>query len=245
VLDATIGEEWLDDRGGYGLFVVAHVEAVPKEGIGIPMSSTGRSHAVVQMLIRALRLNGEGVVATGPLYFLQVGRFGKSPGIARTGRPNVSAFGQEMMFVAVRDRPAVEAIFSDLKAFEAVSARNVDALRVAIARFDASYGRSWLVADRLIDDMIGLEALLGDSAELAYSIAIRASGLLAASDSDRVRLFARLAQLLQSAQRCRAWAEALGRTRGRDPTRTRAARRSSPPHPWLPPPPQCRRISVR
>jgi hypothetical protein len=30
VLDVTIGQEWLDGLGGYGLFVVAHIEAIPK-----------------------------------------------------------------------------------------------------------------------------------------------------------------------------------------------------------------------
>ncbi len=190
VLLQTVGADWNESFGGAGSFVVVQEEHVPKNG-PFPLANTGLAGVAVGRLLLALRLNGQGDVSAGQLFTLRSTRFPGSPGITSTGPAPRAGFGSGMLFVAARDKPAVDSLYRSLSAFESSRSAKVDALGVALARFDASTSRTWVSqTDRVLDDMIGLEALVGDlGAELSYSIAIRTSGMLAATDAGRVALF--------------------------------------------------------
>src|SRR5207249_12188321 len=63
-------------------------------------------------------------------------------------------------------------------------------LRSALDRFRAASDRpAFAYADRIVDDVIAMEAISVASTELAYTMSARVSGLLADSDTERLRLF--------------------------------------------------------
>jgi hypothetical protein len=152
---------------------------------------TPAAGVAIARLLLALKLNGEGDVSFGELFSLRRTNYPVSPGITSGGPTPRAGFGDEMSLVLGRDKSAVDTLYTALSTFEASRNAKVDALGVALARFDSASTRAWVSqTDRVLDDMIGLEALVGDlGAELSYSIAIRTSGMLAVSDEERVDLF--------------------------------------------------------
>jgi hypothetical protein len=189
----TLGSDWHASLGGAGSFVVAKEDHVANDG-QFPPDNAGQAGIAIGRLLLALRLNGKGDVSIGSLFSRRRTRFPMVTGIVSTFPTMSATFGSTMLFVGERDKPTVASLYRSLSDFAATSSARVSALGVALERFDSSSSRPWVSElDRVLDDMIGLEALVGDlGAELSYSIAIRTSGMLAESDAERVALFKRL-----------------------------------------------------
>ena len=190
LLRQTLGIDWRDSLGGAGSFVLMHESDEPKTR-SMPSSNSVSHAGPVARLLLALRLNGHGEVGVGRLYSQRRTSFPVFPGISSSGFPSMGGRGSGMLFVTDRDKSSVDSLYRALAAFDVSRTAAVDALGVALARFDSACSRTWVSqTDRVLDDMIGFEALVGElGAELSYSIALRVSGLLAATDAERVRLF--------------------------------------------------------
>jgi hypothetical protein len=86
-------------------------------------------------------------------------------------------------------RRFVRAIYNDVVAFrQATDVPNN--VRLAVRRFESVYRRGLgQREDRIIDELIALEALAGSGTELRFRLAFRISSLLASDDDERLALF--------------------------------------------------------
>jgi len=93
--------------------------------------------------------------------------------------------------LATTDAEEVRAIYDDDVAFR----RSTDVpsnIRLAVRRFESVYSRGIRQReDRIIDELIALEALAGSGTELRFRLAFRVSSLLASDDHERLALFRR------------------------------------------------------
>ena len=91
--------------------------------------------------------------------------------------------------LATTDAEEVRAIYDDDVAFR----RSTDVpsnIRLAVRRFESVYSRGIRQReDRIIDELIALEALAGSGTELRFRLAFRVSSLLASDDHERLALF--------------------------------------------------------
>ena len=104
------------------------------------------------------------------------------------------------------DIPELRAVYELGKRFEDRAAAYPQ-ISTALGRLFAVYDRAlWSLPDRIVDDFVGLEALVGSNDELAFKLAMRVSGLLAESDADRLAAFRRLRSFYDTrAKNCARW----------------------------------------
>jgi hypothetical protein len=91
--------------------------------------------------------------------------------------------------LAAKDAADVRAIYDDVVAFR--QATDVPSnVRLAVRRFESVYTRGVRQReDRIVDELIALEALAGSGTELRFRLAFRVSSLLASDDDERLMLF--------------------------------------------------------
>lgn len=194
VLEQTVGADWVSGSGSAGRYVLVHEDAVAKEPDNIVLSNSPGSAAAINRLLLALRLSHPGDVGIGTVFGTRLEPFPISVGGIHSA-PAISyqLAGHELRLPAI-EVDEVRRLYAALADFEAHHAPRQQSIVTALSRLTVAYSRPWIGgADRLVDDMIGLEALVGTTGpELSYTLAIRASGLLTDSDSDRVALFERM-----------------------------------------------------
>jgi len=187
-LDKTIGADWM--ASGSSEYVLVVSTNVPKRPENIVLSNTGEGAVLTARAMMALRLSGEGDIGIGTLFTTRVG----GPpvllmGLSSMPSPIRFAAGSDFIMTEARARSAKK-ILSQLAELDSEPAESYPELRSALDRFRAAFDRPWAAfADRVVDDMIALESMAVASTELAYTISVRVSGLLADSDGDRVALF--------------------------------------------------------
>jgi hypothetical protein len=187
-LDKSIGDDWMTT--GASEFVLVISTSVAKQPENIVLSNTGEDALLASRTLMALRLSGSGDIGQGSLFTTRVG----GPPVLLMGlmsMPSLVRFaaGSDFTMTETRARTA-KRIFGQLADLDAQPADTYQELRSALDRFRAAFDRPWQAyADRLVDDMIALDSISVTSTELAYTISVRVSGLLADSDADRVALF--------------------------------------------------------
>ena len=187
-LQQTLGQDWM--LTGAGEYILLVSTSIPKDPTTVMQSNTGIEAVAVARALMAMRIAGEGDVGVGTVFTTRVSKplmllFG------RMSSPPVLAFGSGTQYVMNQERlRSIRLIFSQLSSLEARPQTTFSELRSALDRFRAAFDRPWIaLADRIIDDVIALEAIAVVSTELSYTISVRVSGMLADSDVDRVDLF--------------------------------------------------------
>jgi hypothetical protein len=187
-LDRTIGDDWMRTVASEYVLVVS--TSVAKGPENVVLANSGVDAVLVARALMALRLSGSGDIGCGTLFTDRVG----GPPVSLVGissMPSLVTFsaGSDFEMTDARARLAKK-IVQQLTELEGNPPEAFPELRSALDRFRAAFDRPWMAhADRLIDDMIALESIAVASTELAYTISVRVSGLLADSDADRVALF--------------------------------------------------------
>jgi hypothetical protein len=188
-LHSTLGADFMDSYPGR--FVVIYKEAVPKSAERVATGNTGWEVVAIRRLLQALRLAAPGDVNVGRIFMGRVRPVIPDLGNRAAGS-SVGWLPGPVYQLHEQDVAAVKETYELVKRFEQHAAKHPQ-IATALARFSGAYDRPWgNPMDRLIDDMIGLEALVGSDQELAFKVATRVSGLLAGTDADRVDLFQRL-----------------------------------------------------
>lgn len=97
-------------------------------------------------------------------------------------------WGREYQLAAT-DAADVRAVYDDVVSFrQATDVPNN--VRLAVRRFESVYRRGISqLEDRIVDQLIALEALAGSGTELRFRLAFRISSLLASDDDERLALF--------------------------------------------------------
>lgn len=194
-LQATLGEDWSRGLGGTSDYVMLCEESrqkTPEE----PLGSLSLGTVSMHRLLQALRLHGAGDIGHGPIFMGTVDwGFRLSPmGLWSSSPDGSDHFGQEYVLSGT-DVSSISSLYRQLATFEARHSAQLSNVTTGLGRFRSVYQRSLGGGpDRLIDDMIAMEALLGTTGpELTYSLAVHGSGLLAdADDKDRLVLFHRI-----------------------------------------------------
>ena len=188
-LQATLGSDFAGF--GVGRFVVVYRESVPKSPAMLVTGNTGGETIAIRRLLQALRLTAGGDVNVGRIYHCRV-------------RPVVPDLGIMMSWSSLDRAPGPAYVLgqgniADVRETYDLCRRfdgRIDTypqITAAVGRLSSAYDRSLGgLQDRIIDDFVGLEALVGSDQELAYKLAIRVSGLLAETDEDRIVLFKRV-----------------------------------------------------
>lgn len=150
-------------------------------------SATGSGRALDLLL--ALWLFAPGDVSIGPIYVDRAAQFDLGGGgLARTNGMPEDIWGTTYSLLA-DDAPAVRAIYDDVVALKEV-ADVPQNIWVAIRRFSSVYSRDVRQReDRIIDELIALEAIAGSGTELRFRLAFRVASLLAEDDEERAALF--------------------------------------------------------
>jgi hypothetical protein len=143
-----------------------------------------------QLALRALRLVKDGDLQTGRIFYSRPALFPKRlSGQSSSGRESSWRPGREYR-LTVDDLPDVSSIYGLLGRFQEAHINAWKNLDIALRRFDAAYENDWnQAADRVIDAVIALEALLGTDQEITYKLSTRIAGILARDDDERVALF--------------------------------------------------------
>lgn len=168
------------------IWVESSREKSPETAI-LTDSATGAGKAL--NLLLALWLFAPGDVSVGPIYVDRAAKFDLAGGgLGRTNGMPEDMWGS-VYTLSAADTPAVRAIYDDVVAFRESS--NVPGnIEVAIRRFSSVYTRGIQQReDRIIDELIALEALAGSGTELRFRLAFRVSSLLAEGDDERAVLF--------------------------------------------------------
>ncbi len=187
-LDQTLGDDWLR-AGSPSEHVITAVSQVPKKQENVVLASPGTGEQQLASALMAMRLAGAGDVGLGSVFTSRI----DEPAVLLLGLSSSASdltlrYGETYEMDGARHQ-TVRALLSRLKQFEPQRDKYVE-VASALDRFRAAYGRPLgAVADRVVDDVIALEAVAVVSDELSYRIAIRVSGLLADADADRVSLF--------------------------------------------------------
>jgi len=193
-LERTVAADWMESSGGHGLFVMVLEDSVPKIPEHIALVNTGREAERMFRLLQALRLHGPGEVGLGRTFSHRIEPFSVGIGgySGTASRPG-PGFGRALV-LEEEDRHFVAQRYRQLAEFDVSHASNLGHVAIALSRFGSAYDRPWFSAsDRLIDDAIALEALVGaPGPELTYTLATRVSALLSENDAERVALFERI-----------------------------------------------------
>lgn len=193
-LAATLGEDWLKGSGSAGRFVVIHTESEPKHPGNIVQSNTGREASRIANLITALRLHAAGDVSMSTLFITRIEPFPIGlGGISRMGRLGGGGPFGSPYHLRAAESEKVALLMKQLEELQDSKSALRGRIERALVRFSSAYDRLWNGSDRVIDDMIALEALVGTAGpELSTSLALRVSGLIAQDDGERVRIYDRV-----------------------------------------------------
>lgn len=150
-------------------------------------SATGPGRALDLLL--ALWLFGPGDVSIGAIFTDRAAKFDLTGrGLSRSNGMPGDLWGRKYQLVA-KDAAGVRAIYDDIVAFR--RAADVPSnVRLAVRQFESVYSRGIRQRDdRIVDQLIALEALAGSGTELRFRLAFRVSSLLASDDDERLALF--------------------------------------------------------
>jgi Apea-like HEPN len=153
------------------------------------LSSDGIGPGRALDLLLALWLFAPGDISIGAIFTDRAANFDLSGGgLQRSNAMPGDMWGPEYQLTA-RDAAGVRAIYDDVVAFR--HAPDVpNNVRLAIRRFESVYRRGLgQREDRIVDQLIALEALAGSGTELRFRLAFRISSLLASNDDERLELF--------------------------------------------------------
>jgi hypothetical protein len=188
-LQATLGADFAGF--GVGRYVVVYRESVPKSPKMLVTGNTGGEVTAIRRLLQALRLTAAGDVNVGRIFHCRVRPVVPDLGIMMTWSSLDRAPGPAHV-LRQDDIADVRGTYELCKRFEG-RADTYPQITAAVGRLSSAYDRSLGgLQDRIIDDFVGLEALVGSDQELAYKLAIRVSGLLGETDQERVALFKRV-----------------------------------------------------
>jgi hypothetical protein len=180
--------DWTEGRSPseYVVWVESVGEKSPDTAI-LTDSATGTGRTLDLLL--ALWLFAPGDVSIGTIFNDCAAKFDlRGGGLARSNGMPGDMWGREYVLSA-SDAPHVRAIYDDVVAFR----RSTDVpsnVRLAVRRFESVYTRGVKQReDRIIDELIALEALAGSGTELRFRLAFRISSILASDDNERLALF--------------------------------------------------------
>ena len=177
--------DWMEGQApsGHVVWVESVMQKTPDTAIG-SANGTGR----VLDLLLALWLFAPGDVSIGGIFTDRAARFDLGGGLSRANGMPGDTLGQQYQ-LARTDASNVRAIYDDVVAFR--RATDVPSnVRLAVRRFESVYSRGIRQReDRIIDELIALEALAGSGTELRFRLAFRVSSLLASDDNERLTLF--------------------------------------------------------
>jgi hypothetical protein len=168
------------------LWIESTKEKSPETAI-LSDSATGPGRALDLLL--ALWLFGPGDVSIGAIFTDRAAKFDLTGrGLSRSNGMPVDLWGRRYQLAAT-DAANVRAIYDDVVAFR--RAADVPSnVRLAVRRFESVYSRGIRQReDRIVDELIALEALAGSGTELRFRLAFRVSSLLASDDDERVAVF--------------------------------------------------------
>jgi hypothetical protein len=169
--------------------VVISAHDLPKTPDNVVLTSTGGDWPRVQRLLLALRLAGPGEVLITRLYQGRREPLGLSGGTA-SSIPWVTSGPGDQYDLSANRLLEVHDMYARLADFDESHRSRLGHIGTALDRFTAIFDRPFpKVADRLIDDIIALEAIVGTSDELAFTIGFRVSGMLEVDDTARLALF--------------------------------------------------------
>jgi hypothetical protein len=137
-----------------------------------------------------MRLLAEGQISIGPMWVIRAARFNAGiGGLSRVGF-SLPAMGATYIWTENLGR-MYPSLYRELAQLETVGYdKSPGNLEIALRAFMGTYDRWPLGADsQLLDTITALEALLGTETEIAFKLAFRVAGLLAASDNERGVLF--------------------------------------------------------
>lgn len=190
-MDASLGDDWYRSFSP-GSHVLIASEEVPKGPDNLVLAGTATGWPRIQRLLLAMRLAGRGDVRIGRLYHGRREGIHLIGGIASSALGALSGPGDEYDLTADR-LVGVRNLHTRIRDFDRLHAVRLGSITIALERFSGTFDRPWSSrADRLIDDMIALEAMVGTRDELAFTIAFRVSGMLEANDDKRSALFKNL-----------------------------------------------------
>jgi Apea-like HEPN len=186
-LDA-LERDWREGHSpsGYVVWVESVRDKSPDTAI-LSDSATGTGR--ILDLLLALWLFATGDLSIGAIFNDSAAKFDlRGGGLTRTNGMPGEMWGREYVLSA-SDAPDVRAILDDVVAFRR-STEVPSNVRLAVRRFESVYTRSVRQReDRIIDELIALEALAGSGTELRFRLAFRISSILAADDDERLALF--------------------------------------------------------
>ena len=180
--------DWQDGHtaSSHVIWVEVVEEKTPQNAI---QSSSGYGTRRVLDLLLALQLFAPGDVTIGAIFSDRAARFEPAGhGLARAlGMPGQIWGGR--CTLSADDAPAIRAIYDDLVGLRSVPDVPSNVL-LALRRFSSVYTRDFRQReDRIIDELIALEALAGSGTELRFRLAFRVSSLLGSDDEERLALF--------------------------------------------------------
>lgn len=186
VFDRALKSDWMEG-GAPSSYVVIATDEIPKGPDNVVLATLGQGWRRVRRLLLAMRLAGPGEVGIGRLFEYRRG-LALTGGVSSLSMPGSHGFGDAYRLSSALVAE-VQLLYRQLLRFESIASR-FPQLETALARFEGTYGRPWPKSpDRLIDEIIALEALVGTTDELSFTIAFRVSGLLERDDSRRLDLF--------------------------------------------------------
>ncbi|MCA1708129.1 MAG: hypothetical protein LC808_34575 [Actinobacteria bacterium] len=171
---------------GHVLWIESTLEKTPDKAI-LTDSATGVGKAL--NLLLALWLYAPGDVSLGALFTDTAAQFDlRGSGVGRSGGMPSDVWGRTYQLSSAH-AVGVRAIYDDIVAFR--KATDVpNNVRLAVRRFESVYSRGVKQReDRIVDELIALEALAGSGTELRFRLAFRVSSLLATGDDERLQIF--------------------------------------------------------
>lgn len=183
-----LNRDWMRGHAasGHVVWVETQREKSPETAI---LSDSATGPGVILDLFLALWLFASGDLTVGAIFTDRAAKFDLSGGgLSRSNGMTEDVWGMTYSLSAA-DAPAVREIYDDVVALRKTA--DVPAnIWVAVRRFSSVYSRDIRQReDRIIDELIALEALAGSGTELRFRLAFRISSLLAESDAERVALF--------------------------------------------------------
>jgi hypothetical protein len=180
--------DWTEGQpaSGHVLWIESTTEKSPETAI-LGDSATGPGRGLDLLL--ALWLFGPGDVSIGAIFTDRAAKFDlRGHGLSRSNGMPGDLWGRKYQLAAT-DVAGVRAIYDDVVAFR--RAADVPSnVQLAVRRFESVYSRGIRQReDRIVDELIALEALAGSGTELRFRLAFRVSSLLASDDDERVALF--------------------------------------------------------
>jgi len=188
---AVLGQITEDWHGwGASSFVLVSEQTIPKQPENVILMDASSVWIKAIRAIGAMRLLAEGQISIGPMWVIRAARFNAGTGgLSRVGF-SLPAMGATYIWTENLGR-MYPSLYRELAQLETVGYdKSPGNLEIALRAFMGTYDRWPLGADsQLLDIITALEALLGTETEIAFKLAFRVAGLLAASDNERGVLF--------------------------------------------------------